>query len=413
MTVTDSVQQPTALPRHRPVTAVTSGHAPRPASAEATSDSEGNAGAADTAVGVVRSCMEVALDVFRGEDIADRVARLEVIARHWADRGIGLDRLQQAVHEGFRLGADSAYVHAAPVDVGAAMSATRRQLDVLESIHVRLTRAYTRQLPAPSDSHHAATRNLAVALLRGELAGPMARHCGLAIADEYHVVAMALPAPTGTVLRGLDAVRNTTVHCIDAALAHRYGPNALSLLGADGGTLLLPVDLVTGDELGPLVAELSQVAQCPFVAAALAAAPAEVSVVARQAHELLDTAVVLHVEPGLYRMNDLGLHFQLTRPGPGRDALRAVLAPLDGHPELLQTLARHLANNLNRQRTARELRIHVNTLDYRLKRIGQLTGRDPAESGGLWQLRSALVVRQFTDGPAMAARGPLLASPLP
>ncbi|WP_280381795.1 helix-turn-helix domain-containing protein, partial [Nocardia wallacei] len=48
-----------------------------------------------------------------------------------------------------------------------------------------------------------------------------------------------------------------------------------------------------------------------------------------------------------------------------------------------------------RQRTARLLHVHTNTVDYRLKRIGQLTGFDPTQASGLWYLRSALVARTY------------------
>jgi DNA-binding PucR family transcriptional regulator len=91
----------------------------------------------------------------------------------------------------------------------------------------------------------------------------------------------------------------------------------------------------------------------------------------------------------------MALEYQLTRPGPGREYLGSLLDPLDDHPELLETLQRHISNNLNRQRTARLMHIHTNTIDYRLKRVAQLTGFDPTQPSGLWYLRSALVARSY------------------
>ncbi|MFC8529301.1 PucR family transcriptional regulator [Nocardia sp. NPDC057227] len=87
------------------------------------------------------------------------------------------------------------------------------------------------------------------------------------------------------------------------------------------------------------------------------------------------------------------LHRQLTRPGPARAHLAAMLDPLDAHPELLQTLRVHFRNESNRKRTARELYVHPNTVDYRLRRIARLTGHDPVTGGGAWRLRSALTAR--------------------
>ncbi|PSK32159.1 PucR family transcriptional regulator, partial [Nocardia seriolae] len=114
----------------------------------------------------------------------------------------------------------------------------------------------------------------------------------------------------------------------------------------------------------------------------------------------LNTSVVavLGLVRGLFRFDELALEYQLTRPGPGRDHLGSLLDPLDEHAELLETLQSHISNNLNRQRTARMLHVHTNTVDYRLKRIGQLTGFDPTQASGLWYLRSALVARTYQAG---------------
>ncbi|MEU8899888.1 helix-turn-helix domain-containing protein [Nocardia sp. NPDC048505] len=351
----------------------------------------------DPAAEVVRACMDLALQGHRGADVAERIAELEQIARRWAQLGLGLDRLQQAVHQGYRLGSDSAYALDTPTDVAAGIVAARRQLDILESVHVRLTRAYTRQLPAPTTFHHAATRNLAVALLRGELAGPLARHCGIPISAHYHVIAVGIAG-----LQTRDAATPMLASRLESALTARCGETALAILGAAGGTLLLPQELVEDHALAQVIRELSRI--CPLTAVVVDADPAGIPAAGRQAHELLDTAMSLRIDPGLYRMGDLGLHFQLTRPGPARDALNALLTPLDGYPELLQTLSLHLANDLNRQRTASQLHVHTNTVDYRLKRIHQLTGCDPATPADLWRLRSSLIVRHYIERSHLVAR---------
>lgn len=88
--------------------------------------------------------------------------------------------------------------------------------------------------------------------------------------------------------------------------------------------------------------------------------------------------------------------FRLTRPGPGRDRLIAVLDPLVAHPELLRTLRVHVRNDLNRRLTARALHIHQNTVDHRLERIGVLVGLESTRPTSLWRLRAALVARSYT-----------------
>ncbi|MBF6174026.1 PucR family transcriptional regulator, partial [Nocardia blacklockiae] len=168
----------------------------------------------------------------------------------------------------------------------------------------------------------------------------------------------------------------------------------LALLSTDGGTLLLPTHTTT-PPLDTLTTTLSHAARVPITATVVTAPTPTIPTATDQAHQLLDMVTRLHSEPGLYRFDDLALEYQLTRPGPGREYLGSLLDPLDHHPELLQTLQTHIAHNLNRQRTARLLHVHTNTVDYRLKRIGQLTGFDPTQASGLWYLRSALVARSY------------------
>ncbi|MEV6973207.1 helix-turn-helix domain-containing protein [Kitasatospora sp. NPDC093806] len=83
------------------------------------------------------------------------------------------------------------------------------------------------------------------------------------------------------------------------------------------------------------------------------------------------------------------LECQLSRPGPARDGLAALLAPLAGRPELLETLRAFQAGGFDRRRAAALPRVHPNTVDYRLRKATALTGLDPARGGDLSMLRAA------------------------
>jgi sugar diacid utilization regulator len=144
-----------------------------------------------------------------------------------------------------------------------------------------------------------------------------------------------------------------------------------------------------------LLAVLSAAAGVDMTATcAEAAPPAKVPKTVDQLCELLDLVQRIQRPPGLFRFADLAVEYQLTRPSPVRRHLEAILKPLDDHPILMETLCTHLDNNLNRRRTARQLSVHMNTIDYRLKGIRRLTGFDPSSADGLWYLQSALVVRK-------------------
>lgn len=88
----------------------------------------------------------------------------------------------------------------------------------------------------------------------------------------------------------------------------------------------------------------------------------------------------------------------------GRDATsaqakaREVLAPLLPHATLLDTLAAFLDCGCDVQRTGRYLRKHPNSIRYRLRRVGELTGLDPQSLDDLVEL--SLSHRLLTEGAA-------------
>ena len=91
---------------------------------------------------------------------------------------------------------------------------------------------------------------------------------------------------------------------------------------------------------------------------------------ARERHGMADPAVGELVDYGAMPLAEW-LACQ-TGPAELRARGRALLAPLDGHDELRQTLLAYLAADLSVPRVAEHLFIHANTVRYRLSRIEQL-----------------------------------------
>ncbi|WP_459546527.1 PucR family transcriptional regulator [Nocardia sp. X0981] len=349
---------------------------------------------------ITRTCLELAVSMLDGQDIPEKTRKLENAAAGWAREGVPIDTIHHAVHEGFRLGLDLVVSQATVTDYSALVDGAKLVVEMLDRMTVCISMAYVRELRAVVSEHHTAVHTLTSALLGGHSTSTMARECGIEIAPAYTVLAVAVPAHPDESVPALDGkvVARRKLRRVQAELATRCGEAALSLLSVDGGTVLLPAEMFSGEKLDELVAQLSRAAQVPISAAVVEAPTAEVPSAADQAHELLDMVQRLDCVPGLYRFDDMALEYQLTRPGPGREYLGSLLEPLDDHPELLETLQRHISNNLNRQRTARLMHIHTNTIDYRLKRVAQLTGFDPTQPSGLWYLRSALVARSYRAG---------------
>jgi sugar diacid utilization regulator len=295
------------------------------------------------------------------------------------------------------MGLDLVVSGATMKDYDDLVDGAKMVVEMLDMINSAVSMAYVRELRAVVSEHHTAVHTLTSALLGGHSTSTMARECGIAIAPSYAVLAVAIPPHREERKPMVDGkvVARRKLRRVQAELATRCGEAALSLLSVDGGTVLIPTGHLDNDQLDTLVTQLSHAAQVGVTATMVEATPEKIPTAADQAHELLDMVQRLEAVAGLYRFDELALEYQLTRPGPGREYLGSLLDPLDAHPELLETLQRHIANNLNRQRTARVLHVHTNTVDYRLKRIGQLTGFDPSQPSGLWYLRSALVARTY------------------
>ncbi|MEV6767887.1 helix-turn-helix domain-containing protein [Nocardia sp. NPDC051030] len=367
---------------------------------------------------ITRTCLELAVGMLDGRDIPEKTKRLEHAAAQWAREGIPIDTIQHAIHEGFKIGSDLVMGNAmsrhlrqdgpdgeaalviAAADFDNIMDGAKMVVELLDRMTTAVALAYVRELRAVVSEHHTAVHTLTSALLGGHSTSTMARECGIEIADSYHVLALSIPAHPEERDPTLDGavVARRKLRRMQAELATRHTGKVLSLLSVDGGTVLVPAPQISDDQLDELIEQLSQAARVPITATLVPATPQQIPDAADQAHELLDIVQRLRLMRGLFRFDELALEYQLTRPGPGRDHLGSLLDPLDEHPELQETLQTHISNNLNRQRTARLLHVHTNTVDYRLKRIGQLTGFDPTEASGLWYLRSALVARTYQEG---------------
>ncbi|MFD7734395.1 PucR family transcriptional regulator, partial [Kitasatospora phosalacinea] len=179
------------------------------------------------------------------------------------------------------------------------------------------------------------------------------------------------------------------------AFWHRRTAGAQLPAGAAAGApVLLPDDspAPTPDRtaLAALLDRLARACGAELTAAATTAAPADVADAARLAADVRRVAQATGRGPGPHLLDDVLVEYQLSRPGPARDALAALLTPLTGRPELLDTLRAFLTSGLDRRRTAARLQVHPNTVDYRLRRTADLTGLDAVRGPDLLTLRAAL-----------------------
>jgi hypothetical protein len=267
-------------------------------------------------------------------------------------------------------------------------------------------------------------RALVAALLAGQPAHGLAESAGITLAPAYVILELRFAtraqaaraaagatrsaAPRGEVVRPETPregppVSGGTLRRLQSALDALTGDRVPAALDSGGGTALLPV---AADAVEPalaglpeLVAGLHEALGRPLLVAAAAAADlTAVPAAAEEAAQVLDIVHRLGRPPGHYRFADVVLEYQLARPGPGLAALAAWLGPLAGRPELLDTLRTYVAYGHNRSRSAEELHIHRNTLDYRLRKVAALTGLDPAVPAQARLLDAAVLAGEL--GPA-------------
>ncbi|MBF6538146.1 helix-turn-helix domain-containing protein [Nocardia farcinica] len=333
-----------------------------------------------------RACHDLAVGILGEENVAAAAARLAAAAASCAREGVALGTVHRIVFD---------CVHKEFATVEAAHGTgcdgvDRRLWEVLEQAAVAVSVGYLEEAGAVGTQQHSAVDTLTAALLGGRVDPVLIRESGIEVAETYAVVAVSFATAEDEAPRESGRLAQR----VRIALAER-GRHVLSLLGRDGGTVLVPVSDRTN--LERLMAAAAQAAGGPLTATAVTVPRDEIPDAADRAHELLDMVHRLRMGPALYRFEELALEYQITRPGPGLDYLGTVLDPLDEQPKLLETLRCHIGNGLNRQRTARMLNLHTNGLDYRLRRIGRLTGYDPGDARGICYLRAALVARSYRE----------------
>ncbi|MGW4215287.1 helix-turn-helix domain-containing protein [Lentzea sp. NPDC004789] len=166
------------------------------------------------------------------------------------------------------------------------------------------------------------------------------------------------------------------------AIAFRDALQAESVVEGDRGHASLP---------SRTVAEVAEV--CRTVVAGLREPRVWVGVVAGDARadasDLVGVVTALELPPGVYRREDVEVEYAAVRSRASAAVLRRLIAPVMAVDVLRGTLAALIAEGGNRTSAAERLFIHRSTIDYRLARIEQLTGRCPVTVRGLSILTAA------------------------
>ena len=124
-----------------------------------------------------------------------------------------------------------------------------------------------------------------------------------------------------------------------------------------------------------------------------------------EAADALDVAQRLGLADPVVRAVDLLIYQVLLRDRVAiTDLVQTVLTPLararGGAGPLLATLAAYYARGGVAAAAARDLHLSVRTVTYRLARVRDLTGRDPARPADALALQVAVIGARMLDWPA-------------
>jgi len=321
-----------------------------------------------------------------------------VTERH-AEDGIPLATLMVALHGGVEHLLNIVASLTTPDDVDDLVAFTLRLIDLLKLTTVVIAETYADTVQSLYSAEFEANQNICKALLRGDAVDDAVAGAKVSLADSYQVVALqvgsgAQPTNTGEVLvarrrarwarRVLDDLVGWTVlHTFDGCRGIVLVPNS----GEHDGTVPSVEELVHAIQ-DRLKADI-------YAGTCRAEERAAIPTAADDSRALAELAQRLAKPPGVYATENLLLEFQLTRPSQVRDQILAKLTPLEAQPHLMEALTTHIKHGVDRKLAAAELFVHPNTLSYRLRRIGELTGIDPTTPDGSRLFAAALTIRNL------------------
>ncbi|MEV0085541.1 helix-turn-helix domain-containing protein [Saccharopolyspora sp. NPDC050642] len=315
---------------------------------------------------------------------------------HRAEEGVPIEAVLNAHNVGVRVAWEHFSAQARPEDMHALVGVVDLVLRYLREITSVASSVYFQERDTFLADAHAAKQDLLAALLTGGDSIDAAARLGIRLADSYAVLDVEIAAHPDESAPGTnaDVARWRKLRRFRAELERRSPQPLLSRLNKHGGVVLLARDDAADPDrrVHDLVLAAGAAAGADVTVGAVSASVPGIPEAARTAHELRRLAVAGR-PPGIYTLDELALDYQLTRPGPARDVLAGKLRAIEDEPDLLETLCTHLGTGLNRRRTARRLHVHPNTVDYRMRKVAELTGLNSADPTDAAHLRAALIAR--------------------
>lgn len=330
-----------------------------------------------------------------GEDL---MGRLAASAYRRAEEGFPLALVQRAYLTGTASAWEAVAGLADENDLDALRQLGHAALEHLTDVLLVVTGSYLEELRMSGDDADTVRTSLVAALLSGTDVPNVASSLGVTLPEHYTVVALQIAGrrPEGGWTPPAAIAARRRLRALRTELAGDRVNIPLFELDPYGGLVLLPhphgdEDAWNRSAVEALVRRLAEAAGADTWAGTTTGPVAEVPAAVALARDIVDLVRRTSRPAGTYALDDVLLDYQLSRPGPAADSLRARLAPLAGRPDLVATVEAHLATGQSRTRTAALVNVHPNTVDYRLRRVADLVGLDPWTADGLALLRAGLL----------------------
>lgn len=283
-----------------------------------------------------------------------------------------------------------------PVMREAALGLVSRIFSYVDRVSITLAQVYAEESAGAYRARDVLRSDLLESLLLGQVLSDRAR---VEIArlnptsDSKLAVAVIKPGETPP-----EQARSETIKILQAC-RQNMTPQAKVLLGVRDGDVICLVRIGNAAELQRLHATAHKIAEENPQWRVSVGRPhdgvAGIQRSFREAQEAAAVAASLRPRGGAILFSEVILDRILVRSDYAEDLLEEALGPLlaydaEHEADLVNTLRSYVANDMNMTRTAKDLMVNPNTVAYRIKRVGQLTGQDPTTSAGIVTLAVAL-----------------------
>lgn len=340
-----------------------------------------------------------------GRPAPDALAELKASAARRAEERVPLDAVLRAYHVGTRVAWDALQSSAGADEQDELLALTRPLLAYVQTVTSTVSEAYVEERGTIEGDRREASRGLLEALLAGSPVAEVSERLGEPLPPGYLALALRVGPSSDEIDSEVEraVAGRRKARRVEQCLTDRVGDGVLWRLDATGGIALLPMDpehaRSVAADASDLVEALDKAADAEVWAGLAWREGVEaVPEVVREARDVLRLVRQSGLPAGAYRLDDVLLEHVVSRPGPARGSLLALLEPLDEGPDLVPTLEAWFAADFDRRGAAGRLHIHPNTLDYRLKRVTELTGLDPGTARGVQLLGAALLARRLGEG---------------